>query len=405
VPIREKRDDLSDEIIDIAERLLNLDESRTFKTIVEVRDALDLLFPDDGNSEEDSEDEEEGEKDDIVWRHYLGNRGRTNSIGSGPEQPLVMKWSTTVPESSQSYLAPYKNLLISLSDRGNLYSLDSTSGSTIKKENMKLNPVAPIIIGDQLCICSSSSQLSLNITDLSKKWEFRTKSMILAAPSFINNSLCYVSYDGFLIFVNPEDGKAITMENINAKIMCPPAFDDSKLYIPTLSGTMLAIDLESRTIIWQQNTKVPVMSAPSMLKDILYIANSKGQLMALKSDNGDIIWEKHLTGTVSHSVKLLKDRVFGHSTSGILNALNPEDGSIIWETTLSPGYECLFALTEKYLYLVDSRNCLLLLSTDSGTVDYSFQLPEQPNAIPLVVNDTVYVSLKNGRILALHTAH
>jgi eukaryotic-like serine/threonine-protein kinase len=403
VPLNEKRNDLSEEMTDIIERLLNLDENRTYQTIDEVRDALDCLFPEE--DEESGEEESSGAQGSLSWRHYLGNQGRTNSSGEGPGHPLKMKWSVTIPDSSQNFLVPSEDVIISLSDRGFLCSINSESGTIIKKENMTLSPVAPIVIDDQLCICSSSSQLSLNIRDLSKKWEFRTKSMILAAPSYIKNSLCYVSYDGFLIFVNPEDGKALTMENINAKIMTAPVFDESRLYIPTLTATVLAIELDSRIITWQQNTKVPVMAAPSMLRDLIFICTSKGRLMALKAESGEVVWEKTLAGTVSQCVKLLQDRVFAHSSAGELMALNPDDGSPLWETMLTPGCECPFAVTEKYLYLVDARDYLLLIDVDTGSTVYQFPLPEKLNDIPLVVNDVVYVSLRSGKVVSLISSH
>ncbi|MHC9544474.1 MAG: PQQ-binding-like beta-propeller repeat protein [Vulcanimicrobiota bacterium] len=413
VPLREKRADLSIPLVNIIESLITILDEQTFESTDDVLDALTKLMPEDGgemslNDEaaETSEAQEEEaapaeKKDTLSWHHFLGNVRRTNSYGAGPEHPLRIKWSLSIPQCTQNFLVPHHSALVSLTDKGNICTIDTTTGKFRKKENLNINPVAPIIVDDQICICSSSTQISINIYDLSKKWDFRTKSMILCSPNYINGNLCYISYDGFLIFVDPETGKALTMENLNAKVISSPVFDESRLYIPTLMGTLMAIDHSERTIVWQQNTRSSITGAPSYHKETIYCGNNKGNLFAFSAATGDIKWECVLKGTISQSIRIIEERIFAHNLNGIFTALNPSDGSIIWNVNLVPHYETPYAVTDSYIYLVNGDNCLIVIDTEQGAVLSRLMLPDRPNCTPLVFNDSLYISLKNGTLLAL----
>jgi eukaryotic-like serine/threonine-protein kinase len=401
IPLKRRRKDLSGEMINLIERLLSIQKTQTFNSIDEVKAELENLLPDSAPvmpHEEISAVEAEHE---LTWRHYLGNPRRTNSFGDGPSRPLRILWSSSINASTQNFLIPYRNSLISLSDKGNLYTMDYAKGGIIKKESYTLNPVSPIIIGDQLCICSSSTQLSINIQDLAKKWDFRTKSMILCSPSYINNLLCYISYDGILIFVDPKDGKPQTMENLGAKIMSAPAFDEKRLYVTTLTGSLVAIELDSRIILWQYNTKSALTSAPTILGDNIFCGNNKGQLFAFNRENGEVVWEKSLKGSISQSVRIIRNSLIVYSTGGDLSRLMANDGSNQWSIMLKPHFDCPIACTESTIYLVDSENHLLFIDAATGEIRYHFQLPEKPNSLPLVLYDRIYISFASGLVLAL----
>jgi outer membrane protein assembly factor BamB/RNA polymerase subunit RPABC4/transcription elongation factor Spt4 len=413
VPLRELRPDLSPELLNIIESLMTILDEQTFESTDDVLDALNRLIPEGAGeisldqeaaeaNEVAGEETEPAEKEEtLTWHHFLGNVRRTNSYGSGPEHPLRVKWMLTIPQCTQNFLVPHHSALVSLTDKGNICTIDTAEGRFRKKENLNINPVAPIIVDDQICICSSSTQISISIDDLSKKWDFRTKSMILCSPNYINNNLCYISYDGFLIFVDPETGKALTMENLNAKVISSPVFDESRLYIPTLMGTLMAIDHSERTIVWQQNTRSSITGAPSYSSETIFCGNNKGNLFAFSAATGDIKWEKALKGTISQSIRIAGDRIFAHNLNGEFTALNAADGSILWTASVTPHYETPYAVTDSYIYLVNGDNCLIVIDTQQGSVLSRLMLPDRPNCTPLVVNDSLYISLKNGNLLAL----
>jgi outer membrane protein assembly factor BamB len=401
VPLKKRRGDLSPELIKLIERLLSMQKHSTFYSIDEVKAELENMLPDSvpalhHDGVQSGEDEHE-----ILWRHYLGNPRRTNSFGEGPSPPLRTRWRASIAASTQNFLIPHRDSLISLSDKGNLYTIDYQKGSVIKKESYTLNPVSPIIVGDQLCICSSSTQLAISIPDLTKRWDFRTKSMILCSPSFINNMLCYISYDGILIFVDPRDGKPQTMENLGAKIMSAPAFDDKRLYVTTLTGSLVAIELESRIIVWQHNTKSALTSAPTLLGDSIFCGNNKGQLFAFNREAGEVIWEKQLKGSISQSPRIIGSSVIIYSTGGDLSRLATQDGSQEWSIMLKSRFDCPYACTDTTIYLVNAENYLLLIDAATGEIRYNIELPEKPNTIPLVVNDRIYISFASGALIAL----
>ncbi|GEM_PF-2362607 len=409
-PLRELRSDLSLPLVGIIESLIKIPDEQTFESTEDVLEALTKLLPEDtadiSLAEEATEASDTGATDadkeeKLTWHHFLGNVRRTNSFGTGPEYPLRIKWTLSVPQCTQNFLVPHHSALVSLTDKGNICTIDTGTGKFKKKENLNINPVAPIIIEDQICICSSSTQISISIDDLSRKWDFRTKSMILCSPNYINNNLCYISYDGFLIFVDPETGKALTMENLNAKVISSPVFDESRLYIPTLMGTLMAIDHSERTIVWQQNTRSSITGAPSYHKETIYCGNNKGHLFAFSAATGDIKWERALNGTISQSIRIIEGRLFAHNLNGEFTSLSPSDGTIIWTVALKPHYETPYAVTDSYIYLVDGDNCLLVIDTQQGSILSRLMLPDRPNCIPLVVNDSLYISLKNGTLLAL----
>lgn len=398
ISLEEKRKDFRPEFVQIIKRLLLSPQKLTFASFNDIKTELQKLLP--KATVTICHEGKKADKPEIIWHDFLGNKHRTNSIGNGPAYPLQIKWRTSVSPSMQNFIVPHREVLLSLSDRGNLFAIDYQTGHIRKKESLNINPVTPIVVGDQLCICSSSTQLSINIADLSKKWDFRTKSMILCAPSFINGNLCYIAYDGILIFVNLNDGKALSMENLGAKIIATPSFDDKRLYIPTLSGSMVSISLSERTILWQQNTKSAISSSPALLKDRLFVGNNKGRLFSMDKVTGEIKWELPLKGAVSQPVRAMNDRIFALSSGGDFWAIDAEKGSKLWTLDLKCHKDCPFAVTEKIIYLINPENYVILIDTETGAQLYQYSLLDKPNGVPLVLYDVLYVTLSNGEILA-----
>ncbi|MDQ7822441.1 MAG: PQQ-binding-like beta-propeller repeat protein [Candidatus Eremiobacteraeota bacterium] len=401
VPLHIKRNDLSEEFSQIIEQLLNMRKVPFYQTAEEVKADLERLLPSEEPSAASDEEEAEGRESGFAWRHFLGNKRRTNSFGRGPSPPLAIKWSTAVPPSSQYFLTPCEDELLPLSDKGILCSLDYGTGRVIRKENLNINPVAPIIIDTSLYICSSSTQLAVKLPELSKRWEFRTKSMVLSSPNYVNDAICSISYDGFLMFINPDDGKPISMENVNAKVISTCVFDDANIYIPTLTGSMVAITIEDRTIAWQQNTKASITAAPSMYGGVIFSGNTKGNLFAFNAEDGEILWESILKGSISQSPRVIGDLVIAASTGGDIAAFQRGDGTPVWSVTFKPGFESLFTVTDEHVYAVNPEHSVLTIEVATGAVLNSCYLGEKINCVPLVYNDSLYVSLSSGKILAL----
>lgn len=400
--VEKKRPDIPGELLSIIVRLLSMPHKPTFSGVEMVRDALQKLLPEEpAPIVEVVEQAEHEEPQQLLWQDYMGNKGRTNSSGEGPSYPLAIKWTSTAVQSMQNFLVPHRDALLSLTDKGNIALIDYATGIVRKKECLNINPVAPIVVGDQLCISSSSTQLSVNIADLSKRWDFRTKSMVLCSPALIQGKLCYVAYDGILIFADPQDGKALSMENLGAKIIATPAFDDARLYIPTLTGSIVAISISEHTIIWQQNTKSAISSAPAILKDRIYFGNNKGKIFSLCRVTGEVKWEVSLKGSFSQSVRAIDDRIFAVSSAGDFVSIDADTGSILWSIDFKPHKDYNYAVTRKFIYLIDRDNNLLIIDTQNGEIKHQHTLPEKPNGIPPIYNETIFVPLSSGKVIAL----
>lgn len=384
------------ELQPILERLLGImDETEEADA-----DVLESLLAD--LPEQESEpNEEPAAPERESWNIYLGNQGRTNSLNEGPVPPLFLAWSIVIPAALQFYLIPWGNVLVVISDKGVIYELDNEKSTIIRKNNLNISAVPPIEDRGVLYINSSSNQTAVDLSNLEPKWDFRTKSMFLSSPCLIEGKLCTVSYDGYMMFIDIDEGKPASMEDIGAKVMSASSYDSRRIYIPSLAGNLMAISLESRIVEWAVNLEASITAAPAMYEKTIFAGASNGKLCAINSEDGTVLWSHRMNGAISKSPKYIAGKVLCATTHGELSCYGAENGEKIWSVDMGCKHESLFCITETLVYALGPEQSLLTIDLKNGRICDKINFKKKINSVPLAADNKLYLSTVDGEIFAL----
>lgn len=346
--------------------------------------------------------EEESSSSDN-WEYYLGNKQRTNSIGNSGAPYFHLSWSIVMPEASIYFLQPHPDMIISLSDKGDLYEIEMERGSIIKKKNLNTSTVPPIIENGAIYINSASSQTALSIKTLATNWDVRTKSMFLSPPVIIGSKLYTVSYDGYMMSVDKNSGNPESMENINQKVIAPILYDENNLYIPSLSGNLLGINQETRVVDWVLAGKAPFTTAPAIYGEHIFAGDSSGRIISVNRETGIMHWETKIKGAIQHGPVIAHEKVLLTFATGKMVALDIKSGEIVWETELGNKNSATFCVSGHYIYLSSAENRLVSMNIDNGKCYNSVDLKVKICSTPLCVNGTVYIVTAGGELCAFTT--
>ncbi len=348
-----------------------------------------------GKPKEEKKEEIKEEKCD--WSIYLGNSERTNAFGNHPTPFLKLNWSIMVGPSSRFYIQPAENALTVLSDKGNLYLLNFTKAQLIKRYVLNINAVPPVTDGKIMYINSATGQTAVDFEKNEPLWDFRTKSMFLTPPNITDKTIMTISYDGFMVQVNPLDGKPVSMESLKGKVMAPVIFDSSRLYIPTLSHGLLAVNRETRIVEWE--VKASSFTSPvSLSNGKVYAGDGAGNVYCVEAHSGRVIWTSSIKGAVVHGPVISENMAISSSAMGQIVAMNKDTGETLWKIDFASKSNPVFCVSDKYLFLTSPEHTILTANIDNGTIYRQIKLKGKANSIPLVYKGRLYCSSDEGEI-------
>ena len=348
-----------------------------------------------GKPKEKKVEKVEEEKSD--WSIYLGNPERTNAFGRHPTPFLKLNWSIMVGPSSRFYIQPAETALTVLSDKGNLYLLNFTKAQLIRKYVLNINAVPPVTDGKIMYINSATGQTAVDFEKNEPLWDFRTKSMFLTPPNITEKSIMTISYDGFMVQVNPANGKPISMESLKGKVMAPVIFDNKRLYIPTLSHGLLAVNRETRIVEWE--VKASSFTSPVALsKGNVYAGDGAGNVYCVEAYSGRVLWTSTIKGAIVHGPVISENMAISSTAMGQIVAMNKDTGETMWKIDFATKSNPVFCVSDKYLFLTSPEQTILTANTENGTIYRQIKLKGKANSIPLVYKGRLYCSSDEGEI-------
>lgn len=342
----------------------------------------------------------EQEKAEFNWNIYLGSVKRLNSFGTAPSPFLYLSWSIMVKSASRFYLQPSGKGLTVLSDKGELYLISFTKAHIIKKYSLNINAVPPVINNDIMYINSSSGQTAIDFEKNEPLWDFRTKSMFLTPPSITKDAILTLSYDGFMVKVNPTDGKPISMENIKGKVMAPIIYDQARLYIPTLSHGLLAVNRESRIVEWELPSSSFTSGAALSKDGRLYAGDGMGTIFCVDASTGKEIWSSSMKGAVIHGPAISENKIICSTSAGQISAFNKDSGEKLWTIDYGAKSNPVFCISGTFMFMTSPEHTILTANIENGTVYRQIKLKGKANSIPLAVNGMLYCTSDEGEIYA-----
>jgi outer membrane protein assembly factor BamB len=258
---------------------------------------------------------------------------------------------------------------------------------------------------------------------------------------------------GEILALSAETGEILWRLALPAAAASPPTLQDSYAYLTTKSNQVVAVSVASKTIAWvysglQQSTGIAGGAAPAVFDQTVVAALSSGEVVAIHRDTGRSLWFDTLTEEATLGLSdLIADPVLAYNLvfaapvgGGHLTALSLATGARVWQHSLGLVYppavagnglflttsdQKALALTLKgevvwkvslpieedqtwfgpllagsKVLVVSNRGDIQVLSPFTGETLGSLSLGKDIAASPLIVQKTLFVLTKDGRVLA-----
>jgi len=198
-----------------------------------------------------------------------------------------------------------------------------------------------------------------------------------------------------------------------------PALQDGVLYSVSAGGVVQANDIGKAARLWKQDLDAVVSAGLAVANDLLLLATSEAEVIAMAKDSGEIRWRSSVTSEVLALPVASGNIVIVRSADGVTQALDLDSGEPLWSFSsnvpaLSLRGDATPLVTGELVLLGQANGRLSALSIFDGVLQWeaAVVVPKgrtdlermvDVDAMPLVIDDVVYVAAHQGRVLALST--
>ena len=299
--------------------------------------------------------------------------------------------------------------------------------------------------------------MAVDISNGDVIWKNKYKHDITAGIGVGADVLVAVDEKSRLVAFNRSDGERLWRTPIKAEVLIPPVVTADNVVVKTLDAKLIGFDLLSGDLVWTYRHEKPGLSlrggsAPLVARNFLFTGFEDGRLVAVDALTGKLLWDvpvgrssgrdeiQRLTDIDAQPILDGNELYVGAFQRRIM-ALDVAGGNILWSRPISTYQN--FSLDRQALYVIEDTNNVMALNRQSGNLawlqdglnginltsisvfgkallltddDKSVFLLNrsdgeilsheklsggQPLQQPLVVGDTAYILMSNGKLKAI----
>jgi len=325
-------------------------------------------------------------------------------------------------------------------------------------DNQFLNLVLAVSYGKVLAADRNGQVHARDIKTGELIWENETGYSLSAGPGIGSNTVILASSNAEIIALDIETGEQKWVSPVSSEVLATPIIADDIVIIRTTDGKVFALSEEHGVQLWIFERSVPALSirgtgTPIIVEENVIAGYANGKLLALRLIDGKVGWETSIAipsgrSEVERLVDLDVDPVetdgviYISSYQGGTSAVLELDGDVLWRNEDVSSYSGL-SYDWRYLYISDVRSHVWQLDQRNGASlwkqdelnyrtltgpvaydnyvvvgDYDGYVHWLANsdgrqlgrikiadsaidAMPVIVDNTVYVYSKDGRLAAL----
>jgi outer membrane protein assembly factor BamB len=166
----------------------------------------------------------------------------------------------------------------------------------------------------------------------------------------------------------------------------PPAFDATQAYVALGNGQLLSLSLEAGTSVW--SVACTTTAAPAA-GDSLVFTGGDGYVQALAHDDGARRWRTAVSGSVT-SLYWDTGWLIATTDTSTLIAIRAIDGEVLWRRDLESALHSAPSPAGERLYLSLKDGALLALAIQTGAPIWTTKLTKPGNGV-LAIGDRLYL--------------
>ena len=155
------------------------------------------------------------------------------------------------------------------------------------------------------------------------------------------NRVYAASYDGNVVSVDPETGKAVWRTKLDIDLAAGPGVGEGIVAVIAVDGLLIALNSNDGTEIWRTYISGESLAAPLIVDEFIVVQTVDNRMSALSIFDGSTRWSIEqetpaLTIRGSTSPVNAGGTVVTGFDNGRLVAVDLESGDVVWESLLSP---------------------------------------------------------------------
>lgn len=342
----------------------------------------------------------------------------TTSIGSGNGAGRLLS-SPIVTEG----------VIYALDTSGHVTALQASSGEALWQTDISPEGREDSIIGGgvaygegKVFVTSPHAEvLALDAKTGKILWRVLTQSPIRAAPTFVDGRLYILTISNQLEILEAETGKRLwdhagITEYAGLLGTATPAVSKGVVVVTYSSGEIYALKAENGHQLWTEtltSTRRPdslsslshIRALPVIDQDLVIVIGHNQKMAAYDVRRGERLWERHIGGIRTPAVA--GGAVFMINSHNELLCLTRDYGQVVWVKKLEADpkhpYKIMWEgplLAGNKLYLVNAKGKLVAFDPRNGTQLSERQLGASVSLAPIVSQETLYVLMDNGDLVA-----
>jgi len=337
-------------------------------------------------------------------------------------QPMVVKWSESVPATQPGSFAPvYFHGDILLADAsGTVRTFNADRGRQVASFELKRELTAGVGVSDDSLYVGTADGTLLAVDRVTGKvrWEQRLSSMTLEAPAVGGQVVVVRTNDDRVTGFSVADGKQLwTESNYMPQLTVRNTGSlnalGSDVVLAGLSGGKLQVIAQSTgNLLWEGVVATPkgsteleritdVVSRPLYNAGQVCAVSYQGRVACFDAKSGNLMWARDVSS--SRELAMDEHNVYVSADDDAVWAFDRSTGRNVWrQDALKYRGLSAPAIVGRFVLVVDAQGVAHLLSMDSGTIVGRAEIGTSGFvAQPLSLGNSALIEGANGRLVML----
>jgi outer membrane protein assembly factor BamB len=242
-------------------------------------------------------------------------------------------------------------------------------------------------------------------------WRNKLDIDLASGPGVGEGIVAVVAVDGFLIALNKSDGTELWRTFISGESLAAPLVVDDYIVVQTVDNRVSALSIFDGTERWSVEQETPALTmrgttSPVNAGGTVVTGFDNGRVVAIDLDSGDVLWESLLSppsgrsdldrlADIDGDIAVVGQDIYASGYHGRVASFAAESGQVLWDRELS-SFEGVTA-DWNYVYSTLETGELVALNRRTGAEIWrQGALLRREPTVPVSFRDTVVVGDLDG---------
>jgi len=337
------------------------------------------------------------------WPTEGGDYHRSASFQGVLKVPLGLKWSYNMAGGISASMAVYQDEIYVGSWDGHLYAIDAMTGELIWRSYTGAQVLAsPTVTEDLVLIGSIHNALqAFSRADGSIVWEFPTRDSVLTSPVVFQDTVVAGSDDGNIYALDVWTGELQWRYITGSAVVPSLCYYNDTVYAATQNGVVWALNATTGTFNNKIHLYSEVEHSPVAFPGVGLLVAAEDCIHALDFDNLDLMWKTCFEEKVSTDLAFSGQQIYFGTDDNVMRSVEVLFQRQQWESSEGANTVSAPLITSNAVIWGNINGSIIVMNPINGFLMWRLELGVILGTPPIAHNDTLYIGLQDGTVLAL----